>query len=159
MPKTPRTPPPPPITIGWREYVAFPQWGIAGVLAKVDTGARTSSLHVADIAELEDGRVRFDVVLSRRFADRRVRVEARQVRTAQVRSSRGDLEPRRVVVAQMQLGTVLEEIEIGLVCRKKMICRMLLGRSALAGRFLVDADKAFTLGPAPRRKEPGGATP
>ena len=51
--------------IGRREYVAFPDWGIRGVEAKIDTGARTSAIHVDNIKRLSGERVRFEVVLLR----------------------------------------------------------------------------------------------
>ena len=51
-----------PLLIGWTEYVDLPEWGITRVRAKVDTGARSSALHVENIKELPRGRIRFDVV-------------------------------------------------------------------------------------------------
>ena len=42
-------------TVGWREYVALPEWGIPRLRAKIDTGARTSAIHVAQIEELDNG--------------------------------------------------------------------------------------------------------
>ncbi|MBI4718015.1 MAG: ATP-dependent zinc protease [Planctomycetes bacterium] len=135
-----------PLVIGWREYVAFPEWGIAGVLTKIDTGARTSSLHVADVEELADGRLRFDVVLSRKPHDRQVRVEARPVRTAKIRPTTGLAESRRVVAVKVRIGPVEKTIEVSLVSRQHMLCRMLLGRTALCGTFLVDPDRVYVFG-------------
>ena len=54
-----------PIVIGWTELVDLPEWGIKDLRAKVDTGARTSALHVENIEELPRGYVRFDVILHR----------------------------------------------------------------------------------------------
>ena len=65
-----------PIVIGWAELVDIPEWNIARMRAKMDTGARTSALHVENIREVGHGRVRFDVRLHRRKLDRRVTVEA-----------------------------------------------------------------------------------
>ena len=54
-----------PHRIGWNEFVDIPEWGIKGLRAKVDTGARSSALHVENIERLSRDRVRFDVVLHR----------------------------------------------------------------------------------------------
>lgn len=135
-----------PTLLGWREYVAFPQWGIDALLAKIDTGARTSALHVADIVDRADGMVIFDVVLSRKRPDQIVRVETHKVRTSRVRSSNGQIQSRPVVQAQISVGGITKTIEVSLVERSHMLCRMLLGRSALGSDFLVDAGRKFVHG-------------
>jgi hypothetical protein len=136
--------------VGWREYVELPDWGVSGVLAKIDTGARTSALHVEDISLVGENRVRFRVVLSLKDDSRRVPVEAEIVRKVSVRSSFGGSQERYVVATRLRLGPVEKPIELGLVCRKRMLCRMLLGRASLEGRFLVDPSRRYTLG-RPRR--------
>lgn len=135
-----------PIVVGWREYVAFPQWGIDALLTKIDTGAKTSALHVADIVDRADGVVIFDVVLSRRHPDRTVRVESPKVRTSRVRSSNGQMQNRPVVLAQISIAGITRDIEVSLVERSNMLCRMLMGRTALGPEFLVDAGRTFIHG-------------
>ena len=146
-----------PLVIGAAEFVDIPAWGVRGLAAKVDTGARTSALHVENVRELPRGRVRFDVRLHRRLPERRVTVEAAIRRRGRVRSSSGDAEPRLFVVVGICVGPVRKRVELGLVDRKNMIYRMLLGRSALAGSFLVDAGRRFLLArsrrPLPRGEE------
>jgi hypothetical protein len=134
-----------PFVIGAAEFVDIPAWGIRGLAAKVDTGARTSALHVENVRELARGRVRFDVRLHRRLPDRRVTVEAAIHRRGRVRSTSGHAEPRLFVAALVHIGPVRQRVELGLVDRKNMIYRMLLGRSALSGSFLVDAGRRFVL--------------
>jgi hypothetical protein len=129
-----------PVVIGWTEYVDLPDWGVRRLRAKVDTGARSSALHVENIRELPRGMVRFDVMLHREERDRRVHVRARVTRRSRVRSSNGELSQRLFVATTLRLGGVEKPIEVGLVDRAKMIHRMLLGRAALAGPFLVDVD-------------------
>jgi len=124
-----------PLVIGWSEFVDLPDWGIRGLRAKVDTGARTSALHVDRVEERPRGRVRFEVVLDRQPAGR-IRVEARVRRRARVRSSSGHWTTRIFVVTRLELGPLAHDIEIGLVDREQMIHRMLLGRAALAGCFV-----------------------
>ncbi|HEX6767507.1 MAG TPA: RimK/LysX family protein [Polyangiaceae bacterium] len=134
-----------PLVIGAAELVDIPAWGVRDLAAKVDTGARTSALHVENVRELPRGRVRFDVRLHRRHPERRVVVEAAILRRGRVRSTSGDAEPRLFVAVGIRLGPVRKRIELGLVDRKNMIYRMLLGRSALGGSFLVDAGRRFLL--------------
>ena len=129
-----------PIVIGWTEYVDLPDWGVRRLRAKVDTGARSSALHVENIRELPRGLVRFDVVLHREHRDRRVSVRAQVKRRSRVRSSNGEIHQRLFVETTLRLGGIEKPIEVGLVDRAKMIHRMLLGRAALAGPFLVDVD-------------------
>ena len=126
------------IIVGWIETVEFPDWKIAGIRAKIDTGARTSALHVENLEELSRGRVRFDVMLGRRTPFRRRTVTARVVKAARVRSSNGRHEERYFVRTAIQMGGHLKEIELSLVSRGKMLFRMLLGRKALEHDFLVD---------------------
>ena len=137
--------------LGWREWLGFPELGIARIKAKVDTGARSSALHVDNLRELPRGQVAFDVVLHRRKRDRRVHVKARIRRRGRVRSSTGYGAPRVFVSTTLRLGDVEKEIEIGLVDRGRMIHRMLLGRTALSGPFFIDVDRRYALG-APRRR-------
>jgi hypothetical protein len=127
-----------PVLIGWNEYVDIPDWGIKRLRAKVDTGARNSALHVENVEELPRGRVRFDVVLHRKKRDRRVSVTARIVRRGRVRSSTGHYESRIFVKAPVRIGSVERKVEVSLVDRERMIFRMLLGRTSLAGAFLID---------------------
>ena len=141
------------ILVGWREYVALPDWGIT-VRAKIDTGARTSALHVEDIEMLTGRRVRFEVVL-KRSPERRVPVEAELIGEAVVRPSSGEPQARYVVTTRMRLGGVERDIEVGLVSRQHMLCRMLVGRRALEGQFVVDPDAKYLH--RRKRRQDGGA--
>lgn len=132
--------------VGWRELVDFPEWGIRGVVAKIDTGARTSSLHVEDLEEVAPGRIRFHVVLSRGENPERVEAEADLVRISSVRPSTGKPQRRRVVRAVIELGGRTKEIEVSLVSRRHMLCRMLVGRRALGEDFLVDPERRYLFG-------------
>ncbi len=139
-------------TIGYQEFVAIPAWGIDRLLAKSDTGARSSALDAKNITELPGNRVRFDIALSRNNREKTITVEAPIVRHTRVRSSHGHTTQRLVVHAPLRVGTVDITIEVTLVSRKRMICRMLLGRTALADTFLVDSGRRFVLSDPPRRR-------
>ena len=138
---------PEPRTIGVAEYVDFPDWGVRQLSARVDTGARTSALHVENVQELSGSRVRFDVRLDRDDPGARVTVETKVSRRTPVKSSTGHSDARLFVKAHVRLGGIEQQIEVGLVDRRHMLYRMLLGRSALARRFLVDVTKRYALGP------------
>lgn len=138
----------PKTVIGWSEPVEFVDWGIGRIRAKVDTGARTSALHVEDVEELPGGRVRFTVVRSRREKRPPVEVVADVLKWARVRSSTGAYRRRCFVKTRVRLGAVEKEIEISLVSREKMIFRMLLGRKALEHDFVVDVSHKNALRPA-----------
>ena len=124
--------------IGFVEYVDLPEWQIARLRAKVDTGARSSALHVENIRELGEHAVQFDVRLHRRKPERRVTITAPVSRRARVRPSTGVAEWRIFVSTLVRIGTTEQRIELSLVDRQQMIFRMLLGRSALEEQFLVD---------------------
>ena len=136
---------PQPLVIGVTEYVDIPEWRISKLRAKIDTGARTSALHVENIRELGNGSVRFDVRLSRSESDRRVTFEASVARRGLVRPSSGELAPRIFVAVKVRLGPVERAIELGLVDRGAMIFRMLIGRNALAQAFLIDPGRRYLL--------------
>ena len=153
-----KPPPADAVLIGWTEFVDLPDWGVKRLRAKVDTGARTSALHVENIEELPRGFVRFDVVLHRKKRDRRVHIKARISRRARVRSSTGHQSERLFVKTTLRLGTVEKEIEVSLVDREKMIYRMLLGREALRGPFLIDVDRRMVQQPKRKKRRATRAT-
>jgi len=132
-------------TIGWRELVSLPDWGIRGVEAKVETGARTSSLHVENVKHFPDNTVRFEVVLSRRDHGVRVQAEAPLVRWSTIKTSTGHRQERLIVSTLIRVGEYEREIEMSLVSRKGLLCRMLLGRTALANDLVVDPSRRYVL--------------
>lgn len=123
--------------VGWREIVGFPEWNVRGIEAKIDTGARTSAIHVEDVVRLRGDKVRFHLVTSRKKPFKHVEVTTNIVRTTRIRSSTGTVQERFVVASTIRIGTLRRRIEMSLVRRDKMLCRMLLGRTALSG-FLID---------------------
>lgn len=130
--------------VGWRERVDIPGWGLKNVRAKVDTGARTSAIDVATIEELPDGSIRFEVVSRVKPTRKTVWVEAMPVRTSNVKPSHGESQKRYVCLVGVQVGGIKRDIEVSLVCRSGMLCRMLLGRTALHG-VVVDASRKYVL--------------
>lgn len=133
-------------TIGWSEYIDLPDWEIESLKAKVDTGARTSALHVESLKETSPGWVEFYVILATKGPRARRRVHAQVVKWAKVRSSTGDYKRRCFVRTMIKMGPIEKEVEISLVSREKMLFRMLLGRKTLEKDFLVDVSKRSLLG-------------
>ena len=131
------------LVIGWRETVSLPHWGIENLAAKADTGARSSAIDVENIEELPGNFVRFQVVRSRSRTDLSHPIEARIARRINVRSSFGHSMQRLTVFARIRIGTLEKVIEVGLVHRRRMITRMLLGRKALEHTFLVDSGRRY----------------
>lgn len=130
--------------IGWREWVGLPELGVAWVKAKVDTGARSSSLHAWDVRIDEDvAVVRFSLHPFQDDDDFTVPVTATLVDVREVRSSNGDVERRAIIATRAVIGGVVAPIELSLANRDEMGFRMLLGREALRRRFLVDAGRSF----------------
>lgn len=148
------------LVIGCVEPVDIPSFGLFGLEARVDTGAHTSALHVENLEELPGGRVAFEVRPAR-GRGKKQRFVVPVSRRGQVRVSTGTVASRIFVATRVQLGDVLRRIELGLVDRRRMEFRMLLGRSALAGYFVVDPALERTLSAkaiAPiRKRRPGSA--
>ncbi len=141
-------------TVGWREWVAFPEIRLPAVRCKVDTGAATSSLHASRIETFERGGetwVRFVVrPFFRRHRQVKVACEAPVVDQRHVRSSSGHEDLRIVVGITLRLGVRSDApewpIEVTLADRAAMQFPMLLGREAMKGRVAVDPGASFLLG-------------
>ena len=140
-------------TVGWREYISLPDWGVKKLLAKIDTGANTSALDVSSLEELPHNRVRFVIRKSRQYVHRTQIVTARIVRRTTIKPSSGKQQERLVVQTDVKIGTVVKPIEISLVCRRNMICRMLIGRAALARDFIVDPGRVHLHKPKTKKKK------
>jgi hypothetical protein len=139
--------------VGWREWIALPALGIAAVKAKIDTGARTSSLHAFGIDDFErDGApwVRFAVHPLQRDGETTVHAEAPVLEYRHVRSSSGHLTWRPAILAEIELNDQRWPIELTLAARDEMGFRMLLGREAVRGKFIVDPGRSYVVSAAPQ---------
>ncbi len=140
--------------IGWREWLELPDLHGKRVKAKVDTGARSSSLHASEFEYFElDGQkmVRFLIHPSHRDPERTHQAQAPLLDIRKVRSSSGVVTTRPVISTRIKLLGTIWPVELTLANRSKMGFRMLLGREAFRGRFLVDAGKSYFAG-KPKRK-------
>jgi hypothetical protein len=141
-----------PTIIGWKERARFPDWHVRNLIIKADTGARTGAIDVADLEELPGDRVRFQVRLNRKTGRLSRAIETDVVRRATVRGATGHAHDRLFVETTLRLGPVKKKIELSLVCRRRMLCRVLLGRRALEGDFLVDSGAKYLLGDGRAKK-------
>ena len=143
------------ITVGWREWIALPELGIERIKAKVDTGARTSALHAYRIQQIERGGLpfaRFFVHPVQRRRHPEVLCEAPIIDERIVVSSNGTKEHRYVVQTLLRMNGIDWPIQVTLTNRDEMGFRMLLGRQALRGRFLVDPGSSYRLTRAKKAK-------
>jgi len=138
------------LTIGWREWLALPDLNVTDIKAKVDTGARTSALHALKIKVFErddETWVSFKVHPSQDDSKTTIVTEARLLGYRNIRSSNGKTEHRPVILTTLELFGKRWPIELTLTRRSEMGFRMLLGRQAMKGRFVVDVSKSFLAKP------------
>lgn len=133
--------------IGWRECVSLPDIGLSNLMAKVDTGARTSSLHVSSVESFAggDGRewLRLAIPVQRAGRIRHRRVELPSAGPRRVRSSTGHSSWRHSFRTSLKVGTETWLIAITLSDRSEMRYPMLIGRAAISGRYLVQPGRSY----------------
>lgn len=138
--------------LGWKETAALPEWGLKGLRVKLDTGARTSAIHVSGLDIVShhevDGQrlpvVRLVIPLSRDAEGRSLTVSAPVLGYKSVRDTSARAELRPVVRTRIVCGPLDRRIDITVTDRTGMIFRMILGRQALAGHAVVDPERAYT---------------
>ncbi len=137
------------LVIGWREWCALPDLELPGVLAKIDTGAKTSALHAFKIKKFSRAGkpwVRFAVHPIQRHRHPEIYCESPILDIRDVTSSNGARESRIVINTTMAFGPHTFLTELTLTNRDEMGYRMLIGRQSLTKRFLVDPGLSLTLG-------------
>jgi hypothetical protein len=144
------------LTLGWREWVSLPELGLQRIKAKVDSGARTSSLHAFELRDFEESgihRVEFKMHPNHRDDQTVIVCVADIVDERSVRDSGGHKEQRWVIETPLTIGAMTWNVEINLTSRDDMRFRMLLGRTALRGRALIDPARSYVHGKRRKKKD------
>lgn len=134
--------------LGWREWISLPDLGISKIKAKVDTGARTSALHAFDVSLEERDEikvVRFKIHPKQKDLKTVIECEAPLLDEREVRDSGGHSEMRYVIESRISIGSSTHLAEITLTNRDSMGFRMLIGRTAMNGHYLVNPEQSFLM--------------
>ena len=137
------------ITLGWREWLSLPALDIPVIAAKVDTGARTSCLHTFGVERFYEGGapwLNFQLHPRQQDTDFCVSRQAAVHDEREVTDSGGHTERRYVILTDWRVGDICHPIEITLTSRDTMRFRMLLGRTAMKDRCLVNPALSWQLG-------------
>ncbi len=141
--QTPKT------VVGSEEWCVFNDLGIPAIKARVDSGAKTSSLHAFNIQPFKrnsEAWVSFEIHPLQQHRQPVIRCEAKIIDRRKVKSSSGVATKRYVIKTTMQCGNENWEVQLTLSNRDSMGYRMLLGREAMKDRMLVDPSASFCLG-------------
>ena len=134
----------------------LPDLGVKSIKVKVDTGARSSALHVFDLEEFDkdgDKWVRFKIYTSQRTNKTVVKSEAKVLEYRSIKNSGGKASLRPVIITNVTLLDETFPVELTLANRDEMGFRMLLGREAMRRRFLVDPSGSYYNGKPKRKKK------
>jgi len=137
------------LMVGWREWVSLPGICLPAVKAKIDTGAKTSALHTYSLKNFKrDGvdMVRFKLHPLQRTRDFYITCEAALKDERVVSDSGGHRELRPFIESDIMIGGKLWPIELSLFNRENMVFRMLLGRTAMDGRIIVNPEASYLTG-------------
>ncbi|UCE69489.1 MAG: 30S ribosomal protein S6--L-glutamate ligase [Flavobacteriaceae bacterium] len=135
--------------LGSEEWCVFSELGIPAIKARVDSGAKTSSIQAINtkiVMRNGDEWVKFEVHPLQKNRSITIPCEARLIDKRTVRSSSGVSEERLVIKTPLKLGGETFDIELTLTNRDTMDFRMLLGREALSGRYVVDPGRMLLMG-------------
>ncbi len=134
--------------IGNIELCALPDLGLGELQVRIDTGAKTSSLHVDNIQRIKIGKkpgVKFAIHPEIHSVATMVECQALLCDVRRIKSSNGTSEQRYVIKTPITMGGITWPIEITLTDRSDMSYLMLLGREAMGERVLVDPSQTFML--------------
>ncbi len=141
------------LTLGWREWVSLPDLGLDRIKAKVDTGARTSAIHAFSVETFEENgreRVEFLIHPVQKDTDTVVKCRADVLDRRVVSDSGGHKEERIVIETTLAIGKHAWPVEATLTARDDMLFRMLIGRTAINRRAVVNPARSYVVGRKPK---------
>src|SRR3990170_1485497 len=116
------------VVLGWREWASLPELGIERIQVKMDTGARTSALHVEAFELVPGKRGRARIWIPAGNGQGTVQAEVDVAGYSVVKTAAGDREKRPRVVTLILIGRLRRRIEVTLSRREGMVHRMIVGR-------------------------------
>lgn len=132
--------------VGWKEWCSLPDLGIPIIKAKIDTGARTSSLHTTHMEHFKQNQkdyVKFMLYPLQKNTAIQKLCQAEVIDLRHIKNSGGHIEERAVIRTHLQLGSNQWPIEITLTNRNSMRFRMLLGRQAFKSNICINPNKPY----------------
>ncbi len=137
------------LIVGWREWISLPDLGIKSIKAKMDTGARTSALHTYFIEPVDSSdrpMVRFGVHPRQKSDKKGIICTADIIDQRRIVDSGGHPELRYIIRTSLMAAGRMWPIDLSLTNREQMRFRLLIGRSALSDKLIIDPQFSFTLG-------------
>ncbi len=131
--------------VGWRESVSLPAFKLLDLKAKIDTGAKTSALHAENIEYVTVNGRKYVRFLFESEDGKKKYIKSRFLEEREIKSSTGQKTIRPVVKTKIRMGSSEFEIEITLINRDLMGFKMLIGREALNGRFIINPARSNLL--------------
>jgi ribosomal protein S6--L-glutamate ligase len=143
-----------PLLVGWREWATLPELDVPLIKVKLDTGAKTSSLHAYDIKIIKNGGKEYaEFIIHPLQRDDIICQTARAliIDRRNVKSSNGHVEERIVIRSPIKIGSLICDIDITLTNRDIMNYRMLIGREAMSN-LLLNPTKSYIQGKSSKKQ-------
>ncbi|HMQ11372.1 MAG TPA: RimK/LysX family protein [Oligoflexia bacterium] len=134
--------------IGWREWIALPDLKVRKIKAKIDSGARTSSLHAHKLKVLKKNNeeyAQFYIYPQQDSSKEKVLCEEKILEYRKIKSSNGITEKRPIIQTYIKINEKLWLVDLSLSNRDEMGFRILLGRTSISKKFLIDVSKSFLM--------------
>ena len=136
------------LIVGWREWAGLPHLGVEMIKVKIDTGAKTASLHAFDLMPftyMGEDWIQFDIHPLQDNDTIIHRCTAPIIDYRWITSSTGHSQQRYIIRTTLTIGDFSSSVAISLAKRDEMGFRMLIGRDALGDHILVNPSHSFLL--------------
>ncbi|MBT8119402.1 MAG: RimK/LysX family protein [Gammaproteobacteria bacterium] len=134
------------VTAGWVEKaVLYPSGTVFH--AKLDTGAKTTSINAVDVEFFQRDGKRWSKFKITNRDHETITIEAPLVREATIKRHFGKRQKRPVIMLDICIGNVRKKEEVNLVDRANLNYQLLVGRNFLKGDLLIDSGSTYRLSP------------